>query len=114
MAALRSRLKGTASPIVAAQFVLIGRRQLKGLAEPVELFRVVPEGAATSARRWPREAASAGWPVRWLAVAAVLIAVVATGAVIVVLRRPISGLSNDAGPGGSTATSGASGSQLAG
>ena len=32
--------------IVTAQFESVGRRQLKGLAEPVDLFRVVPDGAA--------------------------------------------------------------------
>jgi class 3 adenylate cyclase len=99
--------------IVADQFVSVGRRQLKGLGEPVELFRVVPEGVPTSVRRRPRQAASAPRPVRWLAVAAVVI-VVATGVVTAALWRPLSGPSLDGGSGGPTASSRPSASQLAG
>lgn len=100
--------------IVAAEFVFVGRRQLKGLAEPVEVFRVVPEGATTSVRRRSREAASARRPVRWLAVAAIVIAVVGTGGTIALGWRPISWLSGDGGSGSPTASSGPSTSQLAG
>ena len=53
--------------IVAAQFVFAGRRQLKGLGEPVELFRVVPEGTAcrpggAAGRTRPLEVRSEGSP----------------------------------------------------
>jgi class 3 adenylate cyclase len=100
--------------IVAARFEFVGRRQLKGLAEPVDLFRVVPDGAPAFVRRRPRQAASAARLVRWLAVAAVVIAVVATGFVTAVLWRPLAGPSLDGGSGGPTASSGPSASQLAG
>ncbi len=99
--------------IVAAQFVFVGRRQLKGLAEPVDLFRVVPDGAPTFVRRRPGRGASAARPVRWLAVAAVVIAVIATGFVTAVLWHPLSGPPPESGPGGSAASSGPSARQLA-
>ena len=34
--------------ILPAEFVFVGRRQLNGLDQPVEVFRVVPEGATSS------------------------------------------------------------------
>jgi class 3 adenylate cyclase len=98
--------------IVAAQFVFVGRRQLKGLAEPVELFRVVPESAALPLTGGRRDT-SAGRPIRRLAIAAVAIAVVATGAAIVLAQRPATGPAAPGGSGSPTASEGASASQVA-
>lgn len=100
--------------IVAAQFEFVGRRQLKGLAEPVELFRVVAEGAATSVRRRPRATSATRRSVRRFAPAAVVITVVATGVVMVVAGNPISGLWFGGGSAGPTGSPAASASQLAG
>jgi class 3 adenylate cyclase len=99
--------------IVAAQFVFVGRRQLKGLAEPVELFRVVPEGAAVPLAGGRRDGASARRAMPRLAIAAVAIALVTSGAAIVLAQRPATG---PAAPGGSaspTGSAGASASQVA-
>jgi class 3 adenylate cyclase len=95
--------------IVSAEFVFVGRRQLKGLDQPVEVFRVVPDGAASPVRRRSREAA-AGHPLRWLAVAAIVLAGIGTGAAFASGWPPISGL---LGAGTPAASSGPSGSQLA-
>jgi class 3 adenylate cyclase len=100
--------------IVAAEFVFVGRRALKGLAEPVEVFRVVPKGASTSVQGRSREGVRAGRPARWLMVATVVVAVLAMSAIIALAWRPISGLLGNGGVGGSTASSGPSASQLAG
>ena len=99
--------------IVAAQFVSVGRRQLKGLAEPVELFRVVPDGASTFAPRRPRQAVSAARLVLWLAVAAVVIAVIATGILTTMHWRPSSGPSVASSSAGPTASPGPTEGQLA-
>jgi class 3 adenylate cyclase len=99
--------------IVAAQFVSVGRRQLKGLAEPVELFRVVPDGASTFAPRRPRPAVSAARLVLWLAVAAVVIAVIATGILTTMHWRPSSGPSVASSSAGPTASPGPTEGQLA-
>jgi class 3 adenylate cyclase len=96
--------------IVSAQFVSFGRRQLKGLAEPVELFEVLPEGAVLPGRRHPREATSDVRPIRLLAVAAVAIVVV--GAAIVALRGPVPGLSGAGSSESATASPGPTSSQL--
>lgn len=99
--------------IVAAQFVFVGRRQLKGLAEPVELFRVVPEGAAVPSGRGRRRGASARHPLPWPAVAAVAIALLAAGTVIALAQRPGLGAATESGSASPTDSAGASASQLA-
>ena len=99
--------------IVAAQFVSVGRRQLKGLAEPVELFKVVPDGASSLAPRRPRQAVSAARPVLWLAVAAVVIGVIATGVLAATLWRLASGPSVASSSAGPTASPGRTEGQLA-
>jgi class 3 adenylate cyclase len=95
--------------IVPAEFVFVGRRQLKGLDQPVEVFRVVPEGAGTSARRWP--AASARGALPWLIAAVVLVALVGTGATIAFGWRPVAWLGGNGATAGTSASSGPSGSQ---
>ena len=97
--------------IVAADFVFVGRRQLKGLDQPVEVFRVVPDGATTSVRR--RSATVAGRPVSWLAVAVIVIAGVGAGAAFAFGWRPISGLVGASSSGSPAASSRPSPSQLA-
>jgi class 3 adenylate cyclase len=76
--------------IVAADFVFVGRRHLKGLDQPVEVFRVVPDGATSSVRR--RSSTAAGLPLGWVAVAVIVIAGIGTGGAIAFGWRPISGL----------------------
>jgi class 3 adenylate cyclase len=97
--------------IVAAQFVFVGRRQLKGLAEPVELFRVLPEGAAVPTGR-RREGSSPRRAVPWAAVAAVAIAVLATGAAVALAQRPGPGSAAETGTVDPTGSPGASTSPL--
>jgi class 3 adenylate cyclase len=99
--------------IVSVEFVFVGRRQLKGLDQPVEVFRVVPEGATSSARRWP-EATSARRALPWLLAAAILVAVLGTGATIAFGWRPVAWLAGNGGATGTSASAGPSGSQLAG
>jgi class 3 adenylate cyclase len=96
--------------IVPAKFVFAGRRQLKGLAEPVALYRVVPEGAAIAVDRQWRDRAPAGRRVPWLVIAIVAIAAVTTGAVISLLQLPAGGPSGSATPtlGPATPTIGSS------
>jgi class 3 adenylate cyclase len=89
--------------IVAAEFVFVGRRHLKGLDQPVEVFRVVPDGAVSPVRRRSLGAA-AGLPLGWLAVAVIVIAGVGTGSAFAFGWRPISGLLG-AGSSGSPAVS---------
>jgi len=96
--------------IVPVEFVFVGRRQLKGLDQPVEVFRVVPEGATSSARRWP-EATSARRALGWLVAAAILAALLGIGATIAFGWRPIAWLTGNAGATGTSASSGPSGSQ---
>ena len=98
--------------IVPAQFIFVGRRQLKGLDQPVEVFRVAPEGAVSPVRHRPREAA-AQHPLRWLAVAVVLIAGVGTGTGFAIGWRPMSALLGAGSSSTPAASSGASGSQVA-
>jgi class 3 adenylate cyclase len=98
--------------IVSAEFVFVGRRQLKGLDQPVEVFRVVPGGATSSVRhRWT---IAAGLPLRWLALAAIVIAGVGTGGAYAFGWRPIPGPLGAGSSGTPGASSGPSSSQLAG
>ena len=98
--------------IVSAEFVFVGRRQLKGLDQPVEVFRVVADGATSPVRRRPGSAA--GLPLRWLAVAVIVIAGIGTGAAFAFGWRPISGLLGAGSSGSPAASSRPSTSQLAG
>jgi class 3 adenylate cyclase len=98
--------------IVPAQFVFVGRRQLKGLDQPVEVFRVLPEGAASPVRRRSVRAA-AGYPLGWLTVVVVVIAAVSTGGAYALGWRPISGQLGAGSSGTPAASSGPSTSQLA-
>jgi class 3 adenylate cyclase len=99
--------------IVSVEFVFVGRRQLKGLDQPVEVFRVVPDGATSSVRRRP-EASSAGRALGWLVAAAILVALIGTGATIAFGWRPIAWLAGNGGSASPAASSRPSGSQLAG
>lgn len=99
--------------IVAAEFVFVGRRQLKGLDEPVEVFRVVPDGAASPVRRGSARAISAGRPFRGLALAAILVAFIAIGATFAFGWRPVAWLSGGGSSGSPAASSGPSTNQLA-
>lgn len=98
--------------IVAADFVFVGRRHLKGLDQPVEVFRVVPDGATSSVRR--RSSTAAGLPLGWLAVAVIVIAGIGTGSAFAFGWRPIAGLLGAGSSGTPAASSGPSSSQLAG
>lgn len=100
--------------IVSEQFESVGRRHLKGLAEPVELFRVNPHGAATSAAHRRREASGARPRLGWVAIAVFVIAGLAMGATIGLGWRPIAWLSSLGGSGSSAASSRPSASQLEG
>ena len=84
--------------IVPAQFVFAGRRQLKGLAEPLALYSVVPAGTATAVQRRWRRRASAGRGMLGVALSIVAVAAVAVGTAIVILRLPSGGLPGSAGP----------------
>jgi class 3 adenylate cyclase len=79
--------------IVPAGFVFVGRRRLKGLDQPVEVFRVVPEGATSSARRWP-EATTARRAAPWLVAATILVALIGTGATFAFGWRPVAWLTS--------------------
>jgi class 3 adenylate cyclase len=94
--------------IVPAEFVFVGRRQLKGLDQPVEVFRVVPEGATPSARRWP-EATSAGRALPWLVAATILVALLGIGATIAFGWRPVAWLAGNGGATGTSPSAGPSG-----
>jgi class 3 adenylate cyclase len=98
--------------IVSAGFVFVGRRQLKGLDQPVEVFRVVPDGAVSPVRRRTLGVA-AGHPLGWLAVVVVVIASVGTGGAYALGWRPISGLLGAGSSGTPTNSSGQSTSQPA-
>jgi len=76
--------------IVPATFVFVGRRQLKGLDQPVEVFRVVPDGAVSPVRRRSLRA-TARLPLGWLAVAAIVIAGVGIGGAFALGGHPTSG-----------------------
>jgi class 3 adenylate cyclase len=92
--------------IVPAQFTFVGRRHLKGLDQPVEVFSVSADGATSSVRRRSRQAA-AQHPLRWLAATVILLAAIGTGSAFAFGWRPIAGLL------GAGASSGPSSSQLA-
>lgn len=90
--------------IVSADFVFVGRRHLKGLDQPVEVFRVVADGPASSVRRgWP--AAVAGRSIGWLAVAVIAIAGIGTAAAFAYGWHPISSLLRNGGTGSSASVS---------
>jgi class 3 adenylate cyclase len=89
--------------IVTAEFVFVGRRQLKGLDQPVEVFSVVADGARSSVRR--RSAATARRPLALLALAAIAIAGVGTGAAFAFGFRPIAWLSGTPGASSEPSTS---------
>jgi class 3 adenylate cyclase len=91
--------------IVPVEFVFVGRRQLKGLDQPVEVFRVAPEGATSSARRWP-EATSPRRALPWLVAAAILVALLGIGATIAFGWRPIAWLGGNGGSASPAASSG--------
>ncbi|MEA2675151.1 MAG: eukaryotic-like serine/threonine-protein kinase, partial [Chloroflexota bacterium] len=97
--------------IVPATFVFVGRRQLKGLDQPVEVFRVLPEGAASPVRRRSLRA-PAGYPLGWLTVAVIVIAGVGTAGAYALGWRPIQ-LLGAGSSGAPSASSGPSTSQLA-
>jgi class 3 adenylate cyclase len=98
--------------IVSAKFVFVGRRQLKGLDQPVEVFRVVPDGAVSPVRRRSLGVA-AGHPLSWLVVAVIVIVGVGTGGAYAFGWRPISGLLGAGSSATPAASSGQSTSQLA-
>jgi class 3 adenylate cyclase len=89
--------------IVPARFVFVGRRQLKGLDQPVEVFSVAAEGAVAPVRRRVL-GVPAGHRLAWLAVVVVVIAGVGTGGAYALGWRPISGPPG-AGSSGSPAVS---------
>jgi class 3 adenylate cyclase len=94
--------------IVPAEFVFVGRRHLKGLDQPVEVFSVAADGATPSVRRRSRQAA-AQHPLRWLAAAAILLAAIGTGSAFAFGWRPISallGAGNSGSPAASASSSG--------
>lgn len=103
--------------VVPARFVPVGRRALKGIAEPVELYRVVPEGTpgpSQVGRRLPlgiRPRASA-----WLVLAVVTVLIVGLGGVITVAQAPAASNAashspfDDGSPGASSAPSAATAS----
>jgi class 3 adenylate cyclase len=94
--------------IVSAEFVFVGRRHLKGLDQPVEVFSVTADGATSSVRRRSREAA-ARLPLRWLAVGLIVMAGIGTGAAFASGWRPIAGplgAGNSESPAASTSPSG--------
>jgi class 3 adenylate cyclase len=89
--------------IVPAEFVFVGRRQLKGLDQPVEVFSVAPDGAVSAVRRRSLRAAAA--PHAWLAVVVVVIAAVGAGGAYALGWRPSSGLPGAGSSGGPVASS---------
>jgi hypothetical protein len=97
--------------IVPASFVFVGRRRLKGLDQPVEVFSVAGEGAVSPVRRRSLGVA-AGRPLAWLAVVIIVIASVGIGGAFALGWHPISG-PLAAGSSGSPAASTVSSSQLA-
>jgi class 3 adenylate cyclase len=98
--------------IVSAGFVFVGRRQLKGLDQPVEVFRVVPDGAVLPVRR-RSPGAAAGHPLGWLALGVIVIAGIGTVGAYALGWRPISGLLGAVSSGSPAASSVPSTSQLA-
>jgi class 3 adenylate cyclase len=96
--------------IVPASFVFVGRRQLKGLDQPVEVFSVVRDGAGVPAP--PRRLGAAReHPLGWLALAMLLVAGIGTGGAYALGWRPISGVPGAGSSGAPASSSGGPTSQ---
>ncbi len=90
--------------VVDAQFVAIGRKTLKGIADPIELYRVAEAGGASAVPRQARRAATvrgrSAWPVGASIAAVALVALLVIGGLLI-----SRGSSSAAGSGPSAALS---------